>query len=129
MTTYTVYANVEQQGSTKVSRHRTLIGAGNSFLDGDARYPRGVIDGNGNNVTEAATKAVFDAIDYQVERPDMTPAEVKAIRKRAGLSQTGLAALLRISDARTVRHWEHGTRGVSGPVTILLELIASGAWR
>lgn len=56
----------------------------------------------------------------------MTPSEVIAIRKRAGLSQSGLARLLRISDERTVRRWETGDIAVSGPASIILELLDSG---
>ena len=56
----------------------------------------------------------------------MTPAEIISIRKRAGLSQSGLAALLRISDQRTVRRWETGDIPVSGPASIILELLDAG---
>ena len=53
----------------------------------------------------------------------MTPTQFKAIRQGAGLTQTELADLLRMSDRRTIRHWEKGTRAISGPVSILMELI------
>ena len=56
----------------------------------------------------------------------MTPAEVKSIRERAGLTQTELARLLRISDIRTIRRWEQGDVPVSGPASIILELIEAG---
>ena len=56
----------------------------------------------------------------------MTPAEIQSIRKRAGLSQSGLAALLRVSDLRTVRRWEAGDVPISGPTSIILELLDSG---
>ncbi len=56
----------------------------------------------------------------------MTPAEFKVIRERAGLTQTGLAALLRIEDLRTIRRYEHGDRAISGPVSLLMEMLASG---
>lgn len=56
----------------------------------------------------------------------MTPAEIKAIRQRYGLSQTELAALLRISDLRTIRRWEKGEVPVSGPASVVLELMATG---
>jgi len=51
---------------------------------------------------------------------------VRAIRKQAGLSQTGLAALLGISDIRTIRRWETGDCKVSGPASIVLEMLSSG---
>jgi DNA-binding transcriptional regulator YiaG len=56
----------------------------------------------------------------------MTPATVKAIRKEAGLTQSGLAAVLRISDVRTIRRWEAGDVPVSGPASILLEMLDRG---
>ncbi len=56
----------------------------------------------------------------------MTPAEFKSIRQRAGLTQSRLAALLRISDGRAVRRWEAGDRQVSGPVSILMEMLRDG---
>ena len=56
----------------------------------------------------------------------MTPATFKAIRQRAGLTQSGLAALLRIADGRAIRRWEAGERQVSGPVTILMEMLDDG---
>lgn len=56
----------------------------------------------------------------------MTPAELLAIRTRYGLSQTEMARILRVSDLRTVRRWEKGERAISGPASIVLELMASG---
>ena len=56
----------------------------------------------------------------------MTPTEVQSIRKRAGLSQTGLAALLRVSDLRTIRRWETGDVPISGPASIILEMLDRG---
>ena len=53
----------------------------------------------------------------------MTPTEIRAIRQRHGLSQTELAALLRISDLRTIRRWEKGEVPISGPASIVLELM------
>lgn len=56
----------------------------------------------------------------------MTPATIKQIRKQAGLSQSGLARLLRIADQRSIRRWEAGEVAVSGPASILLEMLAAG---
>jgi DNA-binding transcriptional regulator YiaG len=58
----------------------------------------------------------------------MTPATFKRIRQGAGLTQSRLAALLRISDSRAVRRWEAGEREISGPVSILMELLDDGRW-
>ena len=56
----------------------------------------------------------------------MTPATIKAIRHRAGLTQSGLARLLRISDIRTLRRWEQGEVPISGPASVVLELLDAG---
>lgn len=56
----------------------------------------------------------------------MKPATIKAIRNRAGLTLTGLAAVLRISDERTVRRWEHGDVPISGPASIIMEMLDNG---
>ncbi len=56
----------------------------------------------------------------------MTPAQFKTIRQRVGLSQSGLARALRVEDVRTIRRYETGERAISGPVTLLMELIDAG---
>ncbi len=52
----------------------------------------------------------------------------RSIRVKAGLTQRSLAALLRISDSRTVRKWEAGERPLTGPVSILMGLMEQGRW-
>ena len=56
----------------------------------------------------------------------MTPAQIKTIRQQAGLSQTGLAAVLRIADLRTIRRWEKGDVPISGPASIIMEMLEAG---
>jgi DNA-binding transcriptional regulator YiaG len=56
----------------------------------------------------------------------MTPTTFKSIRQRAGLTQTGLAAVLRIDDLRTIRRYEKGERAISGPVSLLMEMLDAG---
>lgn len=56
----------------------------------------------------------------------MTPEHFKAIRHRFGLSQRGLAKVLRISDIRTIRRYECGETPISGPVSIIMELMENG---
>lgn len=56
----------------------------------------------------------------------MIASEFKAIRQRAGLTMTALAVRLRIEDARTIRRYEAGDRAVSGPVSLLMELLNAG---
>lgn len=52
----------------------------------------------------------------------MTSTEFTTIRKRAGLTQSGLAALLRIT-LRAVQFYEAGQRPIPGPVEYLAELL------
>lgn len=56
----------------------------------------------------------------------MAPATFKSIRQRAGLTQSGLAERLRINDLRTIRKWEAGERAISGPVSLLMEMLDEG---
>jgi DNA-binding transcriptional regulator YiaG len=56
----------------------------------------------------------------------LTGAEVRAIRTKVGLSLAGLAKVLRIEDRSTIHRWEKGARDVSGPASILMEMIDAG---
>lgn len=56
----------------------------------------------------------------------MTPTELKSIRERFGLTQSGLARILRVEDIRTIRRWETGERPISGPASVVLEIMAEG---
>lgn len=52
----------------------------------------------------------------------MTANQFKAWRKRLGLSQTGAAKVLGVTQ-NAIYQWEAGRRAVSGPVTILCKMI------
>ena len=58
----------------------------------------------------------------------MTPNDLRTIRHEAGLSVARLAALFRLGKdgGRTVRRWEAGDLAVSGPVSLLYELLRDG---
>jgi transcriptional regulator with XRE-family HTH domain len=56
----------------------------------------------------------------------MLPAQFKAIRHKLGLTQSGLAARLRVEDIRSIRRYETGERSISGPVSLLMELMDAG---
>lgn len=56
----------------------------------------------------------------------MQPDELRRIRTKAGLSLDGLARVLRIADLSTIHRWEKGDRAISGPVSILLEMLDRG---
>ena len=55
MTSYTVYANIEQRDLSMVSRHRTLARAGKAYQSAHTGNMRRVLDQDGRDVT-------FDAI-------------------------------------------------------------------
>jgi transcriptional regulator with XRE-family HTH domain len=57
----------------------------------------------------------------------VTATEFAAIRKRAGLTQAALARRLRLDDLRTIRRYEKGDRDISGPVSLLMEMLDQGA--
>jgi len=56
----------------------------------------------------------------------MTGPELHRIRTKANLSLDGLAKLLRLSDRSTVHRWENGSRAISGPASIILEMLDRG---
>lgn len=56
----------------------------------------------------------------------MTPEAAKAIRKRARLTQGQVARIMRISDRRSIQRWEDGDRAVSGPASMLYEMLDAG---
>ena len=53
----------------------------------------------------------------------MTPAELKAIRKRLNLSTSELGEKLGVS-GRTVEDWEQGRRKIRGPAEVLIRQLA-----
>ena len=59
----------------------------------------------------------------------MTGPELKAARRRLGLSQAALAHALRLGGdgGRTVRRWERGDRSIPGPVEVAVEFMLAQA--
>jgi putative transcriptional regulator len=57
-----------------------------------------------------------------VEVPDLTPADILAIREQEGVSQAVLARHLNVTTG-LVSQWERGERHPSGPALTLLALI------
>lgn len=55
---YTVFSNVEQQDTTKISSHRTLAAAGRAYQAAHTGNLRRVLDKGGKDVTAAACDAV-----------------------------------------------------------------------
>jgi len=56
----------------------------------------------------------------------MTPADFNCIRHSQGLSIAQIARILRVADRSTVHRWATGERNISGPASILLELLDRG---
>lgn len=59
----------------------------------------------------------------RVTRVPPANVDVRSIRERLGLSQTGFAARFGFT-AAAVRQWEHGRRVPHGPARVLLTIIA-----
>jgi DNA-binding transcriptional regulator YiaG len=56
----------------------------------------------------------------------MTPADLRTARKSLGLTQSGLAKALRLSEKngdRSVRIWEQDGNTVPGPVQVAVEML------
>lgn len=51
---------------------------------------------------------------------------LRAFRKSQGYSITDLARILRIEAASTIHRWERGDRAVTGPASIILEMMQAG---
>lgn len=56
----------------------------------------------------------------------MTPEHFRQIREAADLSRSQLAKILRIKEVKTIYRYEYGEREISGPVSLLMEMIEDG---
>lgn len=56
----------------------------------------------------------------------MESTDLRRIRSKADLSLDGLAKVLKLSDRSTVHRWEKGDRAISGPASIVLEMLERG---
>ncbi|HTT83301.1 MAG TPA: helix-turn-helix domain-containing protein [Rhizomicrobium sp.] len=63
------------------------------------------------------------AASGRVARVPPASVDVRSIREKLGLSQTGFAARFGFT-AAAVRQWEHGRRVPHGPARVLLTIIA-----
>lgn len=69
---------------------------------------------------EAAEHAGGRSREVKMHRP--RPIDVKAVRRKLGMSQTAFAAAFGIS-LGTLRHWERGDRTPRGPALVLLNVV------
>ena len=58
----------------------------------------------------------------------MTPAAMRELRQRHGLTQEAMARFLRLgrTGEQTVRSWEAGRRIPSGPITLIYDALEDG---
>lgn len=61
----------------------------------------------------------------QTENAHMLPDDFKNIRREANLSLRDLSEIIKVHD-RTIRRYENGIVPISGPVSVLMELISEG---
>lgn len=81
-----------------------------------------------NKAFEEISAGLDDAINHArgkkskviVHKPEAI--DVKAIRKKTGLSQQGFCAAFGVS-LGTLRHWEQGLRSPRGPARVLLKVV------
>ena len=55
----------------------------------------------------------------------LTPAQIKTIRAKLGLTQAQLAERLQVT-VDAIKHWETGRRACTGPAEVLLRLLDEG---
>jgi len=56
----------------------------------------------------------------------MTPATFNRIRADHGLSIAATARLLRIGDRSTIHRWSKGDRAISGPASLVMDMLDKG---
>jgi putative transcriptional regulator len=78
---------------------------------------------------ESIQQGLLEAIDFAQGKPvkaivhEVSPVDVKAIRKQVGMTQVEFASAFGIS-VGTLRHWERGDRTPRGPARVLLNVVA-----
>jgi len=82
-----------------------------------------------NTAFESIKQGLTEAIDFAQGKTskavvhEFSPIDVKAIRKKIGMSQSEFASAFGIS-LGTLRHWERGDRKPRGPALVLLNVVA-----
>lgn len=77
---------------------------------------------------ESIRRGLLEALDHASGKPtevvvhEPRPVDVKAVRRKIGLSQREFAAAFGIS-LGTLRHWERGDRTPRGPALVLLNVV------
>lgn len=68
------------------------------------------------------TKKEMDSLGVVIPKLELTPEQIKSIRKQMNLSQMVFAKLLNVSPS-SIKQWEQGKRKPSGSTKVLLELL------
>lgn len=82
-----------------------------------------------SNAFESIQQGLREAVDFAQEKSakavvhEVTPPDVKAVRKHIGMTQKEFASAFGIS-LGTLRHWERGDRTPRGPARVLLNVVA-----
>lgn len=66
-------------------------------------------------------RPLIEVLDEFMPKPELTPYDLAAFRKRLGLSQADLARLLDVPDS-TVSRWERGLMAIASPTILRLAL-------
>ena len=81
-----------------------------------------ITDLYGIGAVDKATMHHFDALCLEVDVPDYSPAEIRALRERLNISQAVLASVINAS-ANSIQKWERGAKKPSGTALKLLNLL------
>ena len=81
-----------------------------------------IADLHGIGAVDKATMRHFDALCLDVDVPDYSPADIRALRERLNISQTVLASVINAS-ANSIQKWERGVKKPSGTALKLLNLL------
>lgn len=52
--------------------------------------------------------------------------DIRAMRRRLGLSISDLARVMRMKKSRTLRAWEDGEQEITGPASLIVEMLDAG---
>ena len=71
---------------------------------------------------DKATMRHFDALCLELDVPEYSPGEIRALRERLNISQSVLASVINAS-ANSIQKWERGVKKPSGTALKLLNLL------
>jgi len=81
-----------------------------------------IADLYGIGAVDKATMRHFDALCLEVDVPEYSPDEIRALRERLHVSQSVLASVMNAS-ANSIQKWERGVKKPSGTALKLLNLL------